>query len=348
MGFREFFHRLSVKCPKLTVLFEPFRQPVRALVRKIHYRHIIAASRAAQLEFIQVAETDGNGKTVALMSVRNEMDRLSACLEYHRHLGVREFCIVDNGSTDGSFEFLKAQSDVNLYRTHESYKTSYYGITWINALFHKHAKGRWALFLDADELIYLGNEEYKIDQYVDFLSSIGQSYLYAPMIDLYYFDDEKIKSVRGYHDLEIALRESRHDIDGYESGRMLNNGFLSLRGGPRGRIAQETGGAQPLLIKFPLVQHDDRRYFTASSHEFMPDSYETHKEHGWLIHLKLGTQVARRHSDPDIEREHYGAGGERVYLNNLRDIPKDASAQYFDGMKTLARLRGKIVAEDRQ
>ncbi|MFS2324070.1 glycosyltransferase family 2 protein [Brucella sp. H1_1004] len=318
------------------------------LVRKIHYRHILIASNSTQLEFIQAAETDGSGKTVALMSVRNEMDRLSACLEYHRYLGIEEFCIVDNGSTDGSFEFLKAQRDVNLYRTNESYKKSYYGITWINALFHKHAKGRWALFIDADEFLYLSREEYKIDQYVDFLSEHGQSYLYAPMIDLYSFDDEKIKAVKAQGDLELALRESMHDVDGYESGRILNNGFLSLQGGPRGRIAKMTGSAQPLLVKFPLVRYDDRRYFTASSHEFMPDSHETHMEQGWLIHLKLGTQVARRHSDPVIEREHYGAGGERAYLNSLQGVPRDATAQHFDGLKTLASLHGKIVAGGRQ
>ncbi|MGC0055120.1 glycosyltransferase family 2 protein [Brucella pituitosa] len=348
MGFRELLHWIAVKCPSLTFIVEPFRQPARRLIRKIHYRHIIAASRSARLEFIQAADKAGNGKTVALMSVRNEMDRLSACLEHHRHLGIEEFCIVDNGSTDGSFEFLKAQHDVNLYRTNESYKKSYYGITWINALFHKHAKDRWALFLDADELLYLNREEYKIDQYVEYLSKLGQSYLYAPMIDLYSFDDEKIKSVRGQGDLKLALSESLHDIDGYEPGRKLNNGFLSLKGGPRARIAQQTGGAQPLLVKFPLVRYDDCRYFTASSHEFMPGSYEAHTEQGWLIHLKLGTQVARRHSDPDIEREHYGAGGERTYLNSLQDVPRDATAQHFDGVKTLANLRAKIETKGRR
>ncbi|MCO7728841.1 glycosyltransferase family 2 protein [Brucella intermedia] len=348
MGFREFLHWLSVKCPNLTFLFEPFRRPVRILIRRIHYRHIVAASRSTQLEFIQAAETERNGKTVALMSVRNEIDRLSACLEYHRHLGVSEFCIVDNGSTDGSLEFLKAQRDVNLYRTNESYKQAYYGITWINFLFHKHAKGRWALFIDADELLYLNREDCKIDQYVELLSGIGQSYLYAPMVDLYLFDDEKVKSVGDRRDLDLALKESMHDVDGYEPGPLLSNGFLSLKGGPRGRIAQKTGGAQPLLVKFPLIRYDERRYFTASSHEFMPDSYETHIEQGWLIHLKLGTQMARRHSDPEIEREHYGAGEERTYLNSSQDVPRDATARRFDGLRTLACLRSKIVAEGRQ
>lgn len=346
MGFREFLHLFLAHFPGLRFIIEPLRGPVRKLVRRTHFRHVVALSSSTELEFVQSARVRDRGKVVALMCVRNEIDRLAACLVYYRALGVREFCVVDNGSTDGTFELLTMQNDIHLYRTDQSYKRAYYGITWINYLFHKHCVGRWALFVDADELLYLDREDCSLDNLVSIIEDCGQSYLYAPMVDLYGFDDDKIRCVKSMRDISVALEHSRHDVDGYATGRLLDNGFFALTGGPRGRIARMAGARQPFLVKFPLVKYDTQRYFTASSHEFMPDVEEIHKEYGWLVHLKLGNQMARRHSNPAIENEHYGAGGERIYLNSARTIPEDCTAQNFDGIRSLMRLRGVIISKN--
>lgn len=346
MGFREFLHHCLAYCPELRFIIEPLRGPMRKFVRGTHFRHVVALSSSTELEFVQSARVRDRGKVVALMCVRNEIDRLAACLVHYRAMGVREFCVVDNGSTDGTFELLKMQDDIHLYRTGQSYKKAYYGITWINYLFHKHCVGQWALFVDADELLYLDREDCSLDNLVDILEACGQSYLYAPMVDLYDFDDDEIRSVKSVRDISTALKYSRHDVEGYTSGHLLDNGFFALTGGPRGRIARMAGARQPFLVKFPLVKYDEQRYFTASSHEFMPDVEENHREHGWLVHLKLGNQMARRHSNPAIESEHYGAGGERIYLNSERTIPKDCTAQNFDGIRSLMRLRDIIIAKN--
>jgi len=67
-------------------------------------------------------------------TIRNEFDRLDAFLEHYRSLGVRHFLVVDNGSEDGSAEFLQTQPDVSLWVTHASYRQSRFGVDWLTWL----------------------------------------------------------------------------------------------------------------------------------------------------------------------------------------------------------------------
>jgi len=53
---------------------------------------------------------------------RNEMERLPYFLDHYRKMGVAHFIIVDNGSTDGSAEFLAGKPDVSLWATEAIYK----------------------------------------------------------------------------------------------------------------------------------------------------------------------------------------------------------------------------------
>ncbi len=52
-------------------------------------------------------------KLTAVMMVRNEEMVLPVNLAYHRSLGVDEFWIIDNGSTDGTIEFLSASERIH-------------------------------------------------------------------------------------------------------------------------------------------------------------------------------------------------------------------------------------------
>ena len=59
---------------------------------------------------------------IVLSTVRNERVRLPFFLRYYRKLGVDHFLIVDNGSDDGSREYLAEQPDVSLWATGAGYK----------------------------------------------------------------------------------------------------------------------------------------------------------------------------------------------------------------------------------
>ena len=67
-------------------------------------------------------------------TIRNERVRLPYFLKYYRDLGIGHFLIVDNGSTDGSLDYLKDQPDVSIWHSSQNYKRARFGMDWMNWL----------------------------------------------------------------------------------------------------------------------------------------------------------------------------------------------------------------------
>lgn len=80
--------------------------------------------------------------------VKNEARRLPEWVSFHRAVGVEEFYIYDNGSTDGTPELL-AELGIDAYRWPGECQQLY---AYANALWHHEA--RWIAFLDADEFLF--------------------------------------------------------------------------------------------------------------------------------------------------------------------------------------------------
>lgn len=74
-------------------------------------------------------------------------------LAHYRALGVGGFLIADNGSDDGSLEYLADQPDVALFSVDTPYSLSHYGVDWQEALMSSFRQNRWSLVADADELL---------------------------------------------------------------------------------------------------------------------------------------------------------------------------------------------------
>lgn len=64
--------------------------------------------------------TDREGPTVFALA-RNEMFFLPSWLEHYRRLGARRFIVLDDASTDGTFEYLSRQPDVMVVGSHRRY-----------------------------------------------------------------------------------------------------------------------------------------------------------------------------------------------------------------------------------
>lgn len=85
--------------------------------------------------------------------MRNEMFMLPHFLAHYRALGVGGFLIADNGSDDGSLDYLLEQPDVALFAADTPYGRSMYGVAWQEALLAAFRPGAWTLAADADELL---------------------------------------------------------------------------------------------------------------------------------------------------------------------------------------------------
>ncbi len=86
-------------------------------------------------------------------TVRNEMFMLPHFLRHYRNLGVESFLIADNGSDDGTLEYLADQPDVALFSVDSDYKSAHYGVAWQQALLSNFRVGKWSLVADADEFL---------------------------------------------------------------------------------------------------------------------------------------------------------------------------------------------------
>lgn len=122
----------------------------------------------------------------AFMPVRNELLRLPSTLDHYRKIGVTRFFVVDNGSTDGSKEFLLAQPDCHVFVTHDSFSESNCSVEWLNALLNEYGANRWCLTVDADEwFIYPGYERKTLSELAAYLDESGAQGIFAFLLDMY-------------------------------------------------------------------------------------------------------------------------------------------------------------------
>jgi hypothetical protein len=127
-----------------------------------------------------------DARLVVVCVVRDERVLLPHFLAHHRALGATAFVLVDNLSSDGTREFLEAQPDVVLYLADTDYRDSHFGVAWQQAVLAAHAQGRWALLVDADELLlYPGCEHTPLPALLDRLDGAGHDAARTMMIDMY-------------------------------------------------------------------------------------------------------------------------------------------------------------------
>ena len=178
----------------------------------------------------------------AFLTVRDEMLRLPQTLDHYRKIGVARFFTVDNGSSDGTREFLLAQPDCHVFFTHNSYAEATYGLEWQQALLNEYGIDRWCLVVDADEwFIYPGYENRRLPELADYLYSIGARGMFAFLLDMYgpgTFDeivatsaDRSLLDTSRYFDNEYVWRR-RIRIPILQDARFPE---YNITGGPRWR-----------------------------------------------------------------------------------------------------------------
>jgi hypothetical protein len=105
------------------------------------------------------------GFVTLLCVLRNEIAILPTFFDHYRSIGIRQFILIDNGSTDGSTEFLKAQKDAIVFFTTDVFQEHNQGIDFQNEALRVLDYKGWILVVDADEfLVYEGMETADVQQ----------------------------------------------------------------------------------------------------------------------------------------------------------------------------------------
>ncbi|MDP2620932.1 MAG: glycosyltransferase family 2 protein [Hyphomicrobiales bacterium] len=307
-------------------------------------RRIAAAgTRGSSLELRSKALRIAAAEILLIACVRDELLRIAWFLDYHRKLGVDRFVIVDNGSTDGTLEYLSSQSDVSLFATDESYAASKCGINWTNELLDRYARGHWVLVLDADELfVYPRCEAFSLRDLVGYLDGVKAQCMQAPLLDMY--SGTPIKDT-GYRRGEPFLATCPFfDDDGYDySGRDPGGAKVMIRGGPRQRLFWDGYGRQhpsPFLPKLPLVKWQQGLAFDLSTHTLR--GARKAEATGVLLHFKFLQDFLMRVQVEADRKEHFAAARQyAAYAEIMAAIPEltayhEGSVRYENSLQLVA------------
>jgi hypothetical protein len=284
--------------------------------------------------FDKPAIETGDDEVLVFSCLKNEAIRLPYFLDYYRAKGVKSFFIIDNASTDGSGDFLKAQPDVHYFYTEMSYKGSSAGRLWMQELCDHYGMGKWCLTVDVDEMfVWPGVEEMTLTELATYLDVEGAAGLFTVFLDMY---SDKPLSETFYEPGEPFLDVCPfYETQTYILDPGSNPPYLSIFGGPRGKkfVEDAEAGNGPMMKKIPLIKwfKGFSYIFSTHSHNFVPLSDVT----GALLHFKFFdffTDLAAYENKRGDRRQtqdyaHYAStmtGGQCFF--NKRSLRYDSSA----------------------
>jgi hypothetical protein len=243
----------------------------------------------------------------------NDLRFLRSFLAHYRQLGVTRFICVDDGSTDGSVEYLLSQADVDLWSSPLRYRDARRGKNWREELFSIYGAGRWYLSVDSDEyLVYEDCFEKPLPVLIARLEALSITRLAAPMIDLYPSGDVEDADFNGRDDRMPWQVADSYDGDGYTV--MRNARFVRIRGGVRARLF----GSNADLTKYPLMFWDGECSLGENIHQPLPYDRNFVPMLGVLLHFKFFSDFQARVQQAVEEGQH--ANGASEYRKILKEI----------------------------
>ncbi|MEO0380335.1 MAG: glycosyltransferase family 2 protein [Pseudomonadota bacterium] len=291
---------------------------IRAFRKRRELKHVV--NRTDQIK---------PGDLLAFTTMRNEVVRLPYFLNYYREMGINQFLIVDNGSTDGSLDYLASQPDVSVWSSQAGYKRARFGVDWLNWLQSKYGHGHWNLVVDPDEfLVYPFCDTRPLRALTDWLDASSIKSFSAMLLDMYPKGrlDEQPYEV-GQNPIEIA---SWFDSGNYTISRNKKFGNLWIQGGPRARVFfPEAPAKAPALNKVPLVKWDRRYAYVSSTHMLLPrglnqvyDEWGGEKASGVLLHTKFLDTFNSKAAEELDRKQHYSASVEyKAYARMMDENP---------------------------
>lgn len=122
---------------------------------------------------------------VVVVVVRNELARMQLFFEHYRKLGIHQFAVLDNGSEDGTLEYLVGQDGTRVYQILEEYRSSRRE-AWCEKLLAQIGYNRWYILVDSDELLdYVGSEQHSIQEMIQKMEEYGNKRALGYMLDMY-------------------------------------------------------------------------------------------------------------------------------------------------------------------
>ena len=266
---------------------------------------------------------------ILVCTFRNEAMRLPYFLEYYRGLGVSHFLFIDNGSTDQPELLFENAPDISLWHTKHSYKSSRFGVDWINYLLRKYGTDHWCLVVDPNEFfVYPFCDSRPLSALTDWLDSQETRSFGTILLDLYpkgKFHETPYSP--GQDPTEIACW---FDYGNYTCEKNHALGNLWIQGGARARqFFSDTPKQSPALNKIPLVKWKKRYAYESSTHMILPrglnlvyDESGGERASGVLLHTKFIDTFGQKATEELKRNQHYAQSKEyQAYAEGLKETP---------------------------
>lgn len=257
----------------------------------------------------------GGRQPVVICVLRNEMPRLPYFLVHYRRLRAAHFLFIDNGSTDGSREFLASQPDVDLLETHEPFNARVkHG--WITRLIEDYGD-RWYLLADADEhAVFDGAAD--LPSLAGVAERVGRRRVRAGLLDMYSHKPLAVDHRR--RDQSMIQAYPYFDPDGYCEAR--DPRLTSRTGGPRRRaLASIAPSFEPQLTKYPLFRLTPDETIVSPHYIDPPMAGD---DPCWiaLLHFKFDGDAVAHISDAITRGQYWRESYEyRIYDEAMRSTP---------------------------
>ena len=199
----------------------------------------------SKIEVVRKSSPCAEENPIVVLCIKNDLKRIQMLVDHYRNLGVEKFAFMDNGSDDGTFEWLIDQSDIDLFRCYEPYRT-YVKEGWINRIVSHYGFDRWYIVTDSDELlVFQGMEEHSLSDLVKVLIQKGYKRIEGLTLDAYPEGTLFGKSEDIRKDYKWIDSDSYKEVDAV-AGTYKIKRFV---GGPRYRLMN----SNVPLSKYPLV-----------------------------------------------------------------------------------------------
>lgn len=272
----------------------------------------------------------------AFVAVRNEKVRLACFLAHYRGLGVDRFFFADNLSTDGTLEYLLAQSDCHVFTAPGNYFAENVAPPkWTNALANVFGDGYWCLTVDADELfIYPKCDSLKLQDFCGYLDRENSQAVSAPMVDMYgsgpvadtrYIEGTHFLESCPYFDPKLGWIIHMESCPGWQ-----------MFGGVRERVfwrTQPKENLPPCISKVPLVKWHKGKDYLISMHFHGGARISLLK--GALLHFKFLNGFTISTKDQVTINKHVAEKGLSEKAIYLAALAKDPSLSLMYEHSTL-------------
>lgn len=253
--------------------------------------------------------------------VKDEIDRLHDFLRHYRAAGICRFSIIDNGSTDGTVDFLKAQADVDLFTANRPFTWQRkHGWIFLAMMMSGRNENTWFMYADADEhIVFTGMESRTFGELARQMDRKGISRVRGVLLDMYpngpllqsrYLSQDNLITSYPYFDRDGYIEEKYREI-------------VSRKGGPRKRAFGHVDRAfRPELTKYPLFRLAGNDVFANPHHVWPYDGNFTSPCYLGILHFKFLPGLVDRVNQAVAQKTYWDNSIEyRCYQRVLSEQP---------------------------